>query len=80
MSRRTGLLIAGVLIVWGSLAYRFIVEADPRDRLLAIVFGLGVTALAALILRRPVLPRKRGEGLGGMETGSGNLGSHDSND
>lgn len=48
---------AGVLIVWGSLAYRMIKYANPMDRTLAVCVGVGVTVLAVLILRGPVLPK-----------------------
>ena len=57
-------LFGGVLIVWGSLAYRFITDADRPERIIAVVFGVvfgvGVTVLAVAIVRAPVL-RKSGK-------------------
>ena len=54
-------LFGGVLIVWGSLAYRFITDADRPERIIAVVFGVvfgvGVTVLAVAIVRAPVLPK-----------------------
>ena len=45
------------MIVWGSLAYRFITDADRPERIIAVVFGVGVTVLAVAIVRAPVLPK-----------------------
>jgi hypothetical protein len=58
--RRYVFLFGGVLIVWGSLAYRFITDADRPERIIAVVFGVGVTVLAVAIVRAPVL-RKSGK-------------------
>ena len=80
MKKRTLLLIAGVLVVWGSLGFHFIVNSDPMDRMLAIVMGIGITALAVLISRGPLLPKERGGGFGGAESDLGNIDSHDSHD
>jgi hypothetical protein len=49
----------GVLIAWGSLAYRFITDADRPERIIGVVFGVGVAVLAVAIARGPVL-RKSG--------------------
>lgn len=53
--KRYAFLFGGLLIVWGSLAYRFITNTDRTERFMAVVFGIGVTVLAVLIARRPVL-------------------------
>jgi hypothetical protein len=55
--KRRIILLIGVLIVWGSLAYRFITDTDRTERVIAVVFGIGVTVLAVLISRGPVLPK-----------------------
>lgn len=57
-SLRQEFLAAGVLVVWASLGYRFIRYPDPMDRVLAVCVGVGVTVLAVLILRGPVLPNR----------------------
>jgi hypothetical protein len=55
--KRYTFLFGGLLIVWGSLAYRFITDTDPTERIIAVIFGIGVTVLAVLISRGPVLPK-----------------------
>jgi hypothetical protein len=74
-ARRHVFLFAGVLIVWGSLGYRFIKYPDPMDRMLAVFVLLGVTLLAVFIRRGPLLPKS-----GGWDEGGGNAdpGNHDS--
>jgi hypothetical protein len=67
--KRSVVLLGGVLIVWGSLAYRFITDTDRTERAIAIVFGIGVTLLAVAIARGPVLPKSRGWDDGGEGDG-----------
>jgi hypothetical protein len=74
MVRRYVVLLAGVLIAWGSLAYRFITDTERTERIIAVVFGIGVTVLAVLISRRPVLPKSRGWEVGGSDGDSNNHG------
>jgi hypothetical protein len=59
--RRNVFLFGGLLIVWGSLVYRFVTDHDRTERIIAIVFGIGVTVLAVLIARGPVLPKSGGD-------------------
>ena len=58
----------GVLTAWGSLAYRIFKYADPMDRMLAVFAGVGVTILAVLISRGPVLPKSGGWDVDGTES------------
>jgi hypothetical protein len=55
--KRYALLFGGLLIVWGSLMYRFITDTDRTERIIAVIFGIGVTVLAVVIARGPLLPK-----------------------
>ena len=60
LAARTVFVVGGLVIVWGSLVYRFITDTDRTERIVAVVFGIGVTVLAVAIARGPVLPKSRG--------------------
>lgn len=47
---RRRFLVGGLFLALGSLAYRFIVE--PKDRLMAVIFAVGVLGLVVLILAK----------------------------
>jgi len=37
--------------------YRFITDTDRTERIIAVIFGIGVTVLAVVIARGPLLPK-----------------------
>ena len=69
LAARTVFVVGGLVIVWGSLVYRFITDTNRTERIVAVVFGIGVTVLAVAIARGPVLPKSRGWDDGGEGDG-----------
>jgi hypothetical protein len=59
MVKRYVFIVAGMLIVLGSVVYRFITDTDRSERILAVVFGIGVMVLAVLIARGPALESRK---------------------